>query len=156
MSEVSFIVVGEPVGKERPRHNGRHVYTPPRTVRYEEEVGRAFAAASPLTLEQTSRYTGPVALRVREYRRVPVSWPQWKQREARSHKLVPLTTPDADNVIKSIKDGLSANERKGILGAYANDSQVTRIDYERAFVYGMSDNTSYVSVVVTYLEEVED
>jgi Holliday junction resolvase RusA-like endonuclease len=147
---VTFRVVGQPVAKERPRL-GRYgnVYTPTRTVDYEEEVGRSFVAASPFPLDQTSRHTGPVALRVMEYRRIPNSWPQWKRMEAQQGRIMPTTRPDLDNVLKSLKDGLTANAKTGKVGAYKDDSQVVDVVFIRRYCDGFEPQPNEPSCEVT-------
>lgn len=148
MKVVEFRIEGVAQAKERARVSGRSFYTPSRTSAYEGEVGRSFVAASPFLPEETSTYRGPVALCVTEYRRIPNSWPQWRRNEALRGAQYPITRPDIDNVLKSIKDGL-----KGI--AYHDDSQVTDVSIAKRYVRTPEDNQPYCDVAVQYLNDLE-
>ena len=48
---------------------------------------------------------GPVELRVMAYMPIPASWSMKKQRAAALGEILPISRPDLDNCIKSIKDG---------------------------------------------------
>lgn len=100
----TFVVPGRPVGKERPRVVNGRTFTPERTLEYEARV--RFAC-----LEHRVRpLKGDVALTVRFY-------------------TVGKRAPDADNLLKSLMDGLESRGSKW--GGYENDVQVARIVAER-------------------------
>jgi Holliday junction resolvase RusA-like endonuclease len=89
---IGFIVPGEPVAKARVRADGRgakaRVYTPTETVHYEREVGRIATVA-----------------RVEEF-----SADLWPMQAASYYVgmniFIKRRNPDADNVAKSIVDGM--------------------------------------------------
>lgn len=62
--------------------------------------------------------TRPVHLCVRTYHPVPKSWPKKRAEDARAGRLRPTSKPDLDNLIKNIKDCLTA------LHFWADDRQV--------------------------------
>jgi Holliday junction resolvase RusA-like endonuclease len=99
---LTFEVLGEPVGKERPRKGvNRYFYTPARTKAYEQHVAlSALAEINAVKGEKPFIPSGPVTIEI--------------------HVHTPKTTPDLDNVLKSVIDGLN-----GI--AYRDDSQVVYI-----------------------------
>lgn len=89
LEPIRFRIPGPPVGKQRPRFLKGEIYTPSKTVKYERHV----------------RSCGQVALLTR---------PDWN-RVVPSKRWFVLTIlighrterfPDADNIIKSIEDGL--------------------------------------------------
>ena len=108
---IQFELEQVPVAKGRPRLGASHVYTPRKTLLYENivaiEYRRRFTG---LTLE------GPVKLTVFLGYEPPRSLSQ-KKRQEMIGKLRDKK-PDADNLVKSIMDGL----QKG--GAYKDDGQV--------------------------------
>lgn len=124
---ITFTVPGEPVAKGRARAfvRGGHVghYTPEKTVKYEKLVGevakQAMGAMKPTE--------GAVALVVRAYMGIPVSWSQRKQRAAEFGEITPTKRPDLDNIVKAIKDGAN-----GV--TWKDDSQV--IDVRASKRYG--------------------
>lgn len=98
---VQFTVPGMPQGKERARRGkGGRWYTPKATRAYEQNVGKAFLAAS--VGKSDGRYLAlfdrPVSLTATAY------FPDARRR-------------DGDNVLKAVQDGL-----KGV--AYQDDSQI--------------------------------
>jgi Holliday junction resolvase RusA-like endonuclease len=61
------------------------------------------------SLEMRGRviFDGPVALDLQCFYEVPPSWPKWKQELALNNKIAPTVKPDADNVMKAVKDALN-------------------------------------------------
>lgn len=117
---MQFVVPGEPVPKKRPRvlRNG-HVFTPRETLEYESSVawmaratGQKFEAGKPLRLE-VDFFCSPV-------RR------QW--------------TPDTDNLIKSILDGIETS------GVIDNDVDIVAI-----LAYRWEDNNPRAEVKLEYV-----
>ncbi len=104
--EVSFIVKGKPVGKQRPRFTKLgHCYTPKETKDYENCIKRAYIIAS-----NNFKFEKDVQIIVRVY-----------YLKAKSNKSNYVNIkPDLDNVIKVVLDALN-----GI--AYADDKQVINI-----------------------------
>ena len=123
---VNFVVCGEPVGKGRPRfaRQGGFVktYTPKKTANWESEVAQiarqAMGSQDPLDT--------PVALSVRVYKAIPVSWSKAKRQQAESGILRPVGKPDLDNYIKGLMDA-----GNGIL--WVDDSQVCELHSIKAY-----------------------
>jgi len=114
---VEFVVPGTPVAKGRPKfaRRGAHVttYTPEKTERYENLVKMAASAA----MRSTEPYAGPIRLVVHIGMPIPTSWSQKRQRAAAAGEIGATKKPDADNVVKALKDGMN-----GV--AYVDDGQV--------------------------------
>lgn len=117
MRSVEFTVPGPPVAKGRPRfsRHGGHVrtHTPEKTERYENLVKMAASAA----MRSAEPYAGPIRLVVHIGMPIPTSWSQKRQRSAAAGEIGATKKPDADNVVKTLKDGMN-----GI--AYVDDGQV--------------------------------
>tara|TARA_R110001599_G_scaffold339851_1_gene559735 strand:- start:27565 stop:28038 length:474 start_codon:yes stop_codon:yes gene_type:complete len=101
---IHFFIPGEPVAKGRSRStkSGRH-YTPKKTADYESLVA-AIAREQMIMREPTSK---PVKLDLVLFFEIPKTWPKWKQEAAYQNHIAHTSKPDADNVIKAIKDGLN-------------------------------------------------
>lgn len=111
-------------GKDRPRMTkGGHVYTPKATEDFEGKVQWHFRRAvhGPIVPLE-----GPVSVTIKAYHPIPRSAPKYKQTAMLSGELVPLTKPDADNVLKLVLDALN-----GL--AYLDDKQVTRLRYQKRY-----------------------
>jgi Holliday junction resolvase RusA-like endonuclease len=117
---VAFVVAGEPVAKGRPRAfsspTGIRMHTPKATKAYERSVQAAAGAA----MRGTIPFGRPVALYVAIFLPIPASWPKKKQTLARIEVVAATNKPDADNVLKAIKDGMN-----GIV--FEDDSQVVEV-----------------------------
>ena len=135
-------VLGEPMGKQRPRATsfGGHtrIYTPSKTLSYEARFAHEFKEKYP----EAKPLTGPIAVEVKV-------WFGLKKADYNSKgkpnkhglaKLVgeelPTKKPDADNILKAVLDGLN-----GI--AFVDDSQVVAVNVQKRY-----DLTSYVTVAV--------
>ncbi|HEF4749735.1 RusA family crossover junction endodeoxyribonuclease [Burkholderia multivorans] len=114
---VVFVVPGKPVAKGRPRfvRRGPHVrtYTPEPTERYENLVKMAAREA----MRDDEPYAGPVRLIVDIGVPIPASWSEKRQRAAAAGAIGATKKPDADNVVKALKDGMN-----GVV--YGDDGQV--------------------------------
>jgi Holliday junction resolvase RusA-like endonuclease len=123
---VNFSVFGEPVGKGRPRfaRQGGFVrtYTPQKTANWEQEIAQAAREA----MGSQSPLDTPVALSVRVYKAIPVSWSKAKRLQAETGVLRPVGKPDLDNYIKAIMDA-----GNGIL--WVDDSQVCELHGSKAY-----------------------
>ena len=117
---IAFTVPGQPVAKGRPKfaRRGAHVvaYTPAKTASYENLVKMA-ASAAMRGIDPTAR---PVALQVTLNLQVPASWSNKRRAAAVAGIICATKKPDADNVLKGIKDGCN-----GIV--WADDAQVVDI-----------------------------
>ena len=118
MSIIAFTIPGQPVAKGRPRaciRGGKvATYTPDNTARYENLVKLAAQEA----MKGLPPIAGAVALEVKVFLAVPASWPKKKQAEAVAGTVRPSGRPDADNLLKSVADGMN-----GVV--FADDAQVT-------------------------------
>ncbi|MEK7916625.1 RusA family crossover junction endodeoxyribonuclease [Burkholderia contaminans] len=114
---VEFVIPGEPVAKGRPKfaRRGAHVttYTPEKTARYENLVKLAARAA----MGSVEPYAGPIRLIVHIGLPIPASWSLKKQEAAAAGAIGATKKPDADNIVKSVKDGMN-----GVV--YVDDGQV--------------------------------
>ena len=116
MMQTIFTIPGDPFGKERPRAKlvGSRIimYTPKKTIDYEEFVRRCFAEAGGKMI------SGPVRLSLSMYFAMPQSWSKKKLREMAYTGCE--KKPDIDNVIKIIGDALN-----GV--AYKDDSSIVSV-----------------------------
>lgn len=143
---IEFEIVGEPVGKGRPRFstlNGHAVaFTPAKTANYENLV----------KISYQQKYAGlvisagvPIVAHIDAYFTIPKSTSKKARAEMLSGKRRPTKKPDADNIIKSVLDALN-----GI--AYHDDSQVVGVIINKYY----SDTPKVVvkiSPTVEYLVE---
>lgn len=84
VDKVAFVILGSPVGKERPRKGkGGHFYTPKKTRDYEKKIAVEFIRAEGLLLSQKP-------LHIRLWARFPGS-----------------RGPDLDNIWKAVADAIS-------------------------------------------------
>lgn len=109
---VNFSVPGRPQGKGRPRFSRRSgtVYTPKKTMEYEEKIRKAYLEAG------GKKYSSPIVVIVNAYFLVPASWSKSIRRSALNGVFRP-GRPDIDNILKAVMDALN-----GI--AYLDDKQV--------------------------------
>jgi Holliday junction resolvase RusA-like endonuclease len=104
---IQFTVNGEAVAQGRPRfaHTKKG-----RTVAYDPIKSRNFKQYVKLVASQhapNKLIEGPILLEVSVFRSIPKSFSKKKASEAIEGKVRPVTRPDADNFVKSIKDALS-------------------------------------------------
>lgn len=130
---VRLDIPGKPVGKGRPRSQGRivwekgkprcaiHIHTPDETIAQEARIAdvarEVMAGHAPLT--------GPIRLHVVSTFEVPPSWPKRYHKACADGLLVMIQKPDWDNLGK-ITDALD-----GIV--WENDAQVTIGTSEKRF-----------------------
>ena len=123
---VTFNIPGQPVAKGRPKfaRRGAHVvaYTPAATVSYENLV----KMAATLAMRGVEPTAGPVALSVSLSMQIPASWSNKRRALAAAGSIAATKKPDADNVLKGIKDGCN-----GII--WRDDAQVVRITLEKRY-----------------------
>jgi Holliday junction resolvase RusA-like endonuclease len=122
----TFTIPGQPVAKGRPKfaRRGAHVvaYTPAKTASYENLVKLA-ATTAMCGVQPTAR---PVALSVTLNLQIPASWSNKRRAAAVAGSICATKKPDADNVLKGIKDGCN-----GIV--WADDAQVVRITIDKRY-----------------------
>lgn len=126
MGSISFTVPGTPQGKARPRvvrsaSGGSHIYTPDKTVAYEELVRLKCREACSCPL------TGPLSAEIEAIFPIPKSTSKKARQLMEYGQVRPTKKPDADNIAKIILDAIN-----GI--AYEDDAHVVRLsvvkDYE--------------------------
>lgn len=117
---IKFTIPGQPVAKGRPKFARRgafvSTYTPEKTVNYENLV--KMAAAEAMAGREPS--ANPIAMIVELSMQIPASWSA-KRRALAAEGIIRATKkPDADNILKGIKDGCN-----GIV--WRDDAQVVYI-----------------------------
>ena len=137
MMQIQFMVKGQPIGKQRPRFalkGGRvQAYTPPKSVHYERQIAKAYREAGGKMLPDDI----PLKVVMRIALRMPMSASKLRKEAMRGGLIKPMTKPDADNVIKSVLDGLN-----GV--AYADDKQVTCIRAVKVY-----DDDPHITITIS-------
>jgi Holliday junction resolvase RusA-like endonuclease len=126
LRRVLFTVAGTPVPKGRPRAAstpvGIRMHTPKKTATYERKArGSAIVA-----MNGSKPFARPVSLDVEIIVPIPASWSKKRQTLARIGVIGATKKPDADNVLKAIKDAMN-----GVV--YADDAQVVAITLSKAY-----------------------
>lgn len=135
MKQIVFTVPGTPIAKGRAKSSSRigsdaagkqrvftRHYTPEKTERYENLVRLAAEKA----MGGASPFEQPVALTVAIYLPIPASWSKKKQDKARDGKVAATKKPDADNVLKALKDGMN-----GVV--YLDDARITDVTLQKRY-----------------------
>ena len=119
-----FEVIGEVIGKERPRVNmyTGSVYTPGKTKDYEFLIQQYFKMKYPSyqTLE------GRIAIEIIAYLKIPKSASKVKTQEMLDNKVSPTKKPDVDNIAKVILDAMNKF-------VFKDDNQVAKISVEKRY-----------------------
>lgn len=109
MNEFRLVIPGEPVAKGRPKlgNIGGHAraFTPAKTRRYEDVVRQRATVewgGRPLIAECA------IEIIATFYRAIPQSWSKAKRAAALDGSLRPIGRPDADNLLKSLTDGMNS------------------------------------------------
>ena len=134
---ISFKVMGEPVGKGRPRVTARqskkkdnavfaHAYTPKKTKEYEDKIRFEFLSS---TCDKMPVYSKGIPLKaeVTIAFGVPQSYSKKKREQCLKGLLVPTKKPDIDNVLKCIFDAISNDL------CFHDDSQITEVMAEKVY-----------------------
>ncbi len=136
MKAVTFVVFGEPEGKQRPRKGVRgNFYTPYETKVYENKVRRAYLVAA-----KGAYFQGMITIGMTAYYRIPKSWTKKKKKQAEAGEIGP-TKPDIDNILKAVMDGLN-----GV--AYDDDCMVCDLDHIKKR-YAKIDEGGRVEVTIS-------
>jgi Holliday junction resolvase RusA-like endonuclease len=121
---IYFTVPGQPIGKGRPRASSRggfvRMYTPAKTVTYEQAITREASAA----MGAMELLTTPISMTVKAFYGLPVSWSKRKKLQALNGE-IPPGKPDIDNVGKAVLDACHV--------VYTDDKQVVRLLLEKEF-----------------------
>lgn len=133
---IVFNLTGPAKGKARPRLGRGGVYTPSDTAAYEDRVG--WAARSAIYGQAPGwRLNGAYRLVVHVHQAIPASWPKVRQGLAGDGVLLPINTPDLDNVLKIICDGMNKI-------AWDDDRRVVEMSVRRVYTQG----SPFVTVLV--------
>lgn len=128
---IQFTVPGQPVAKGRPKFTTiggfARAYTPKKTQDYEELVAKcaksAINAAGLALAYPTAR---PIEILMELRMEIPASWSKAKRLAAATGAVRATKKPDADNVLKGIKDACN-----GIL--WADDAQVVMLTVRKLY-----------------------
>jgi len=116
----TFTIEGDPVAKERPRHTGKVIYTPKKTLQAEKNIAIIARQAAQKAGWKKAEAGEPIYLGVTFTFKMPKNLSQKKSLET---FLMPCTKrPDIDNIIKLLCDGI--NQAKNV---WHDDSQVTEL-----------------------------
>lgn len=143
---INFEVMGEPVGKGRPRFsmvNGHAMaFTPAKTASFENLVKLSYSQKySGLSFSKGEQISAVITA----YFSVPKSASKKARANMLSGAVRPVKKPDADNIIKSILDALN-----GI--AYYDDSQVVNVICQK--YYAENPRTSVILVPAEKFSEI--
>lgn len=103
---VKFTVLGEPFGKQRPRHNRRTniTYTPNETRQHEQQIAWAYN-------RQVGAFRFPkdacISMKVTAYMPIPKSASKKRHELMLSGAIRPTVKPDWDNIGKLVADALN-------------------------------------------------
>jgi Holliday junction resolvase RusA-like endonuclease len=122
--QITFTVPGKPVAKGRARstRSGRH-YTPERTRVAESTVLANWFLQVGIDREP---HAGPFTIEIVSTFEAPKSWSKAKRAAAIRGEIPHTTKPDADNLLKLIKDAL-------INAAYRDDSQAFHVGARKQY-----------------------
>lgn len=122
----TIIVEGKVEGKQRPRFrkvgNFVQTYTPKQTKSYEKLIADEYKKQCGVLFPAEI----PLELRIRAFMGIPSTFSKKKKTRAIESELRPTKKPDADNIAKSILDGLN-----GV--AYADDKQVVELSVKKYY-----------------------
>lgn len=119
MNEIEFTILGEPVGKGRPKFSTSNgfamAYTPKKTVNFETLVKLSFQQQC----SSVKPYDKDIMLgaQIVAFFPIPKSVSKKKRQEMLDGRIRPTKKPDNDNIAKAVLDALN-----GI--AYYDDSQI--------------------------------
>ena len=139
-TEIQFVVPGQPVAKGRHKtaRRGKFLthYTPAKTVNYEGLVAHAACIA----MAGKPLITGACYLELNIRLQIPESWPKKKKEMAAAGLIGATKKPDADNLEKSLCDGMN-----GVV--WKDDSQVVDVVKRKRYA-----ETPCVVVIVRELD----
>lgn len=116
------MIPGPPFGKARPRKGKFGVYNPSSNAEYEAKVKAAYLESRGMQ----DATDGPVRLCIQAYFAIPKTALRKRMEDKIKEGEIYLGKPDADNIAKSVMDGLN-----GV--AYIDDSQVYSLCCERYY-----------------------
>ena len=124
-SSYSFVIIGEPRGKGRPRFTrDGHTYTDSETRAYEKKVRQSFISAyhrfEPFPKGE------PIRAMITAYYAIPKSESKIKRELMATGYIRPTKKPDTDNIAKIVLDSLN-----GL--AYHDDAQVVTCEVRKYY-----------------------
>lgn len=124
--DITFTIPGQPVAKGRPRFARRGAgvvaFTDIKTASYENLVKLAATAI----MAGRAPSAAPIALSIELSMQIPASWSAKRRAAAAAGAICATKKPDADNILKGIKDGCN-----GIV--WCDDAQVVRIHLSKRY-----------------------
>ncbi len=119
-----FEIIGDIVGKERPRVNmyTGMVYTPNRTKDYEMLVQQSFKIKYP----NHETLKGRLSVEIIAYMKIPKNTGKKKTEEMLNNIISPTKKPDVDNIAKSILDAMNKF-------VFEDDNQVSKVLVEKKY-----------------------
>lgn len=113
-----FTVYGLPKPKGRPRMTrSGHIYTPAQTKKYETLIKKEFLKHTKAYKDGFTPIENAVSIRLAFFFPIPKSYTKKKRLEIEMSDYIYTKTPDIDNLMKSVLDGLNKV-------AFVDDKQV--------------------------------
>ena len=128
---ITFTIPGQPVAKGRAIAKRRQgaggkqyiaMMTPEKTANYENLVKLAATGA----MHDLGPSAAPIYMTIELRMQIPASWSNRRRALAVAGEILPTKKPDADNILKAIKDGCN-----GIV--WRDDAQVVRIGLGKVY-----------------------
>lgn len=117
-----FNIPGKIQAKQRPRFNGKFVYTPQNTINYENWVKACYLEK----YKNEKPFEKALEVNIIAFFEIPKSTSKKKKEQMLNNEINPTTKPDTDNIAKSILDSLN-----GI--AYLDDKQVVDLRVRKQY-----------------------
>lgn len=119
-----FEVIGDIIGKERPRVNSYTgmIYTPNRTKDYEMLIKQYFRIKYPNHRELEGR----LSVEIIAYMRIPKNTSKKKAEEMLNGNVSPTRKPDIDNIAKSALDAMNKF-------VFKDDNQISKMKIEKKY-----------------------
>lgn len=121
---IEFTVLGEPLGKARPRVTQRGTYTPAKTRAREKLIRAQYIQNGFLPAAKDV----PLMLSIEALMQIPKSASGKRKLAMAAGETHPLKRPDCDNIVKLVADALN-----GV--AYHDDSQIVEIRCVKRWAY---------------------
>jgi len=137
---IQFFLAGDPQAKQRSKitfKNMRvHAYTPKKTKEYEKRVKEAYLEehGAGMLFDKNDA----IKATIKAFYKIPESASKSKKELMLNNEILPIITPDCDNIQKSIFDGLNGT-------AYPDDKQIVEIKFNKFY-------STNAGVVVTLIK----
>ncbi|MDR2074007.1 MAG: RusA family crossover junction endodeoxyribonuclease [Oscillospiraceae bacterium] len=141
---ISFVIHGEPFGKERPRfcNKGLRVvtYTPEKTANYEKRVREEYSRKVGIKFKEKI----PIEIKIKAFYGISKHTPKKWIEPMLEGKILPTKKPDVDNISKLICDALN-----GV--CYHDDVQICKLQIEKFY-----SEEPHVEVEIKEMEVIEE